>query len=50
MKLDFTLLAIFSSHPVESCVNYEHCFLKELDENKTAHFEKWDCSESLSQG
>ena len=50
MKLDFALLAIFSSHTVEPCLKYEHCFLKELDENKTAHFQKWDCSEIISQG
>lgn len=47
MKLDFTFLTILSSHAVEPCLSYENCLLSELDEPE--HFEKWDCSEPISQ-
>ena len=46
MKLDFTLLAIISSHTVELC-QYQ-CVLSDLIE--PGHFEKWDCSEPVING
>ena len=47
MKLDFSLLAIISTHTVELCGNkQENCFLSEL--TKPDNFAKWDCSASVT--
>ena len=47
MKLNFTFLTILGSRTVEPCnKKYENCLLNELD--KPEHFEKWDCSEPIT--
>ena len=44
MKLDFSLLAIMSTHTVELCQHTieQRCFLSDL--KRPDNFEKWDCS------
>lgn len=50
MKLDFSLIAIISTHTVELCQTKvkEDCFLSEL--TRPDNFAKWDCSAPVTLG